>query len=85
MKLTALSVRAWPGLRTDSNSGAEAGALPRLANRGSDDRRDQHLADLVALAHHFKLGFAAVAADDLRPGQADELGDAQAPEVAHLQ
>src|SRR6478752_5553628 len=33
MKLTARSVRAWPGLRTDSNTGAEAGASPRLANR----------------------------------------------------
>src|SRR6185436_8786380 len=70
MKLTARSVRAWPGLRTDSNTGADAGRVSAAGQQaGGDDGGDQHLPDLVALADDFKLRLAAVTADDLGPGQ----------------
>src|SRR5215471_18080488 len=44
------------GCRTDRNTGADAGAMPRLAKpAGGDYRGDQHLAALTALADDREL------------------------------
>ena len=84
MKFTALSVRPWPGLRTDSIRGPMP--APRYGSKAlGNGGRDQHLAHLVALADHFELRLATVPPNDLGPCEADKLGDSQAPEVAHFQ
>ena len=46
--------------------------------------REQHLAHLVALARDGELK-ERLALDDIGPGEADELGDAQASRVEHTE
>src|SRR5262245_37137331 len=61
-----------------------AGVPSQREKRARYNLGQQHLAALVTLAEDAELHPAAVALDDIRPGQGDELGDAEASGIANL-